>query len=96
MKAQQSYLGPKFKSTVLSGGDQLTCECQRCSQKHVMDSDNRRDRLELLEPQVEDQHALQSIELGIWSYANARLFIIMTVYNTTITNPICRLHGSVY
>ena len=27
MKAQQSYLGPEFKSTVFSGGDQLTCEC---------------------------------------------------------------------
>ena len=64
MKAQQSYLGPEFNSTVLSGGDQLTCERQRCSQKHVMDSDNPKDRLELLEPQVEDWHALQSI-LGV-------------------------------
>ena len=37
MKTTQSYLGD-FSSTVLSGGDQLTCERQRCSQQHMMDS----------------------------------------------------------
>ena len=40
MKEQQSYLGSNFSDKVLSGGDQLTCERQRCAQLHVMDSDN--------------------------------------------------------
>ena len=57
MKAQQSYLGNDFNDRVLSGGDQLTCERQRCAQLHVMDSDTKADRLELLEPVVEDWHA---------------------------------------
>ena len=57
MKAQQSYLGNKFDDRVLSGGDQLTCERQRCTQLHVMDSDTKADRLQLLEPVVEDWHA---------------------------------------
>ena len=48
MKAQQSYLGNEFNDRVLSGGDQLTCERQRCAQLHVMDSDTKADRLELL------------------------------------------------
>ena len=58
MKTTQSYLGD-FSSTVLSGRDQLTCERQRCSQQHMMDSNTQSDRLELLEPQVEDWHTLQ-------------------------------------
>ena len=58
MKTMQSYLGD-YSGTVLSGGDQLTCERQRCSQQHMMDSNTRSERLELLEPQVEDWHALQ-------------------------------------
>ena len=57
MKAQQSYLGNEFDDRVLSGGDQLTCERQRCAQLHVMDSDTKADQLELLEPVVEDWHA---------------------------------------
>ena len=61
MKAQQSYLGSAFKNTVLSGGEQVTCERQRCCKQHMMDADNTYDRLDLLEPQVEDWHALQSI-----------------------------------
>ena len=40
MKEQQSYLGSNFSDKVLSGGDQLTCKRQRCTQLHVMDSDN--------------------------------------------------------
>ena len=58
MKTMQFYLGD-FSGIVLSGGDQLTCERQRCSQQHMMDSNTRAERLELLEPQVEDWHALQ-------------------------------------
>ena len=48
MKAQQSCLGDEFDDKVLSGGDQLTCEWQRCAQLHVMDSNTKADRLELL------------------------------------------------
>ena len=58
MKTMQSYLG-EHSGTVLSGGDQLTCERQRCSQQHMMDSNTQAERLELLEPQVENWHALQ-------------------------------------
>ena len=57
MKAQQSYLGTKVKMAMLSGGDQVTCERQRCCQQHMMDADDPYDRLEFLEPQVEDWHA---------------------------------------
>ena len=43
---------------VVSGGDHLTCERQIGSQRHLMCGNTRRDRLELLEPVVEDWHAL--------------------------------------
>ena len=79
MKAQQSYLGNKFDDRVLSGGDQLTCERQRCAQLHVMDSDTRADRLELLEPVVEDWHAFMNF-----------LEVIISHYAYTHT-PICTL-----
>ena len=67
MKAMQMYLGQEFRGTVLSGGDQMTCERQRGSQRHMMDADTREDRLELLEPQLEDWHALQCL-LGVSPY----------------------------
>ena len=54
----QSYLGDNFSERILSGGNQLTCERQRCAQRHVMDSDTPSERLELLEPVVEDRHTL--------------------------------------
>ena len=41
-----------------SGSDQVTCERQKCVQRHVMDSDTLAERLEMLEPVVEDWHAL--------------------------------------
>ena len=43
---------------VLSGGDQLTCERQANAQRHRMDGDSTKDRLQLLEPVCEDWHAL--------------------------------------
>ena len=60
MKTQQTF----HNSTVLTGGDQLTCERQRCAKTHVMDGNTQEDRLDLLEPVVEDWHALQSF-LGV-------------------------------
>ena len=64
MREQQSYLGDGFSHAVLSGGDHVTCERQQGSKRHVMDSDTRTGRLELLEPCVEDWHCLLSI-LGV-------------------------------
>ena len=74
MKAQQSYLGNEFDDRVLSGGDQLTCERQHCAQLHMMDSDNKADRLELLEPVVEDWHAFM-------------IFLEVTNYNAILNFP---------
>ena len=60
MKTMQEYLGEEFPQNkkVLSGGDQLTCERQACAQRHLMDGDTPRDRLQLVEPVSEDWHAL--------------------------------------
>ena len=66
MKVQQAYLGDTFPGDkqVLSGGDQLTCERQRCARRHMMDANTPRERLQLLEPVVEDWHTMQSF-LGV-------------------------------
>ena len=53
------YIGDS-SSKCLSGGDQLTCERQCCAQRHLMDSDTEKDRLQLLEPVCEDWHVLMS------------------------------------
>ena len=45
MKAEQSYQGDQSDLTVLSGGDQVTCERERCSQQHMMDADTWNGRL---------------------------------------------------
>ena len=69
MVEQQSYLGPDFSGSVLSGGDLMTCERQTGSKQHMMDADTLQDRLELLEPIVEDWHCLQSV-LGLGNKIN--------------------------
>ena len=58
MSALMSYLPSNFGDVVASGGDQLTCERQRASRRHVMDGDTPRQRLEYLKPQIEDWHCL--------------------------------------
>lgn len=60
MKTMHSYLGSDYPvdRRVASGGDQLTCERQFAAQRHLMDGDTPRDRLQLLEPQTEDWHCL--------------------------------------
>lgn len=59
MEYMQDRLGEEFSTCkVLSGGDQLTCERQANAQRHRMDGDSTRDRLQLLEPMCEDWHAL--------------------------------------
>ena len=57
MKALQSYLTAGARGKVISIGHQLVCE----SQRHVMDADIQRGRLELLEPQIKNWHTFQSI-----------------------------------
>ena len=51
---------------VLSGGDQMTCERERGAQRYVMDGDTPRERLELLEPQMEDWHCLVTLLQVAW------------------------------
>ena len=58
MTVTQDYLGDDYpqERRVLSGGDHLTCERQIGAQRHMMDGNTLRERLELLEPVVEDWH----------------------------------------
>lgn len=60
MNSMQEYLGEQHPTDrrVLSGGDQLTCERQVGSQRHLMDGDTVKDRLGILEPVTEDWHCL--------------------------------------
>ena len=60
METMQGYLGTDYNEErrVLSGGDLLTCERQKGSQKHMMCGDTMRERLEVLEPVNEDWHCL--------------------------------------
>lgn len=59
MRIQQSYLEPYLNERRLSGGDQLTIERQRCAKCHT-DSDTPKERLDYLEPKIEDWHAIQT------------------------------------
>ena len=66
MQTYQNYLGDHYDPVrrVLSGGDQLTCERQVGSQKHMMCENSLDERLGLLEPVTEDWHCLVSF-LGV-------------------------------
>ncbi len=59
MQTLQGYLGDDYPSIrrIASGGDQLTCEHQVGVQRHLMDGDKPRDRLQLLEPQLKTRTA---------------------------------------
>ena len=63
MKRLHSYLGEDYPSEkrLLSGGDQLTCERQVGAQRHVMNGDTAKDRLDVLEPVSDDWHCLVSL-----------------------------------
>ena len=54
------YLGSEYpeEHKLLSGGDQLTCERQVSSKSHVKNGDTKNERLDLLEPVIEDWHCL--------------------------------------
>lgn len=58
MNTMQDYLGDSYpqERRILSGGDHLTCECQIGAQRHMMDGNTQQERLEILEPVVEDWH----------------------------------------
>ena len=60
MTTLQDYLGENYPEgqPVLSGGDQLTCERQVGAQRHMMDGNTAKERLELLKPVIEDWHCL--------------------------------------
>ncbi len=62
---QQSFIPENFPKghRIMSGGDHLTCERQIAAQHHLSDGDTQRERLELIEPQVEDWHALMNFML---------------------------------
>ena len=63
MSRLHDYLGDEYdeEHRVVSGGDQVTCERQVGAQQHVLCGNTRRERLEILEPVVEDWHALVSL-----------------------------------
>ena len=54
---------------VLSGRAYLTCERQVGAQRHVMCGNTSRDRLEILEPVVEDWHCLVCL-IGVSNIQN--------------------------
>ena len=61
MRHEQSYLRNNYIGRIPSGGDLLICEQQRCAQQHVMDSDTPQERLEPLQPVIEDRHKLMCL-----------------------------------
>lgn len=60
MRETVSHLGERFKLTVLSGGDHVTCEREQACKRHVMCANTPEGRLEQLESCVEDWHCLMS------------------------------------
>ena len=97
MKEEQSYLGGKSDLTVISGGDQVTCERQRCSQQHMMDADTRSGRLELLEPCVEDWHCLLSVlGVGVKHKLNLQNSVHLYICFVTYTCKYCILLCTCY
>ena len=63
MGTMQDYLGDEYpeERRVASGGDYLTCERQIGAQRHMMDGNTQRERLDILEPMSEDFHFLMCI-----------------------------------
>ena len=59
---QQNFIADDFPKghKLLSGGDQLTCERLAGAQRQRMDGDTPREKLSLVEPQVEDWHTLMT------------------------------------
>lgn len=70
MSVMQGYLGEEYPEDrrVVSGGDHVTCERQIGAQRHMMDGNTQRDRLDILEPVAEDFHFLMCIIVVSTSY----------------------------
>lgn len=68
MAIMQDYLGNSYpqERRVLCGGDHLTCERQIGAQRHMMDGNTQQERLEILEPVVEDWHCQMCILIVSW------------------------------
>lgn len=78
MQFMQDSLGEDFSDheRVLSMGDLFTCKRQVGSQRHVMDGNTARERLELLHPQASDWHfQLCLIEVNNSFHRNESLFL---------------------
>ena len=60
MHVMQNYLGKEYpqERRIVSGGDHVTCERQIGAQRHLIDGNTQRDRLEVIEPVAEDWHFL--------------------------------------
>lgn len=58
MAVMHGYLGENYPRDrrVASGGDHLTCERQIGAQRHMMDGNTQSERMDILEPVVEDWH----------------------------------------
>ena len=84
MEAYQKYLEESgCVDRVLSGGDQLTCERQVGSQRQTMCGLTQRERLNVLEPVVEDWHCLVAF-LGVSCCLlkdHANVYTYMYVHN---------------
>ena len=70
MATVQDYPGENYPDdlTVLSGGNQLTCERQVGAQRHMMCGNTVKERLELIKPVIEDWHCLVAfigVSLGL-------------------------------
>ena len=85
MLKMQEYLRKNYpsKRRVASGGDQLTCERQFGAQRHMMDGDTPEERLQLLEPQIEDWHCLVCV-LKVCFYSDSVCFYSALVFKWVV------------
>ena len=77
---------PEFINSCVFGGDQLTCERARNSQRHRKDSATTEERLEGLVPTVEDWHT----KMNFYEASNRLLLLSKNNYYCHI-NPIATL-----
>ena len=80
---QHSFITDDFPDghKLLSGGDQLTCERQVGAQRQRMDGDTAREKLRLVEPQVEDWHTLMTfLSVSIYLYMCKITYIHLHAY----------------
>ena len=88
MNHLHNYLGEAWNPDhpVLSGGDQVTCERQLGAKRHMMCGNTAVERLDLLQPVVEDWHCLVSL-VGV---SIIYIAVIKNALCTIIVNLNCR------